>query len=89
VMEIINDKFMACEDCTPVLTNGDFSHIDYHYQYPEEREWRVEEIDEGIENAGGYIALGDREYDEEFSRDRCDCCGGQLAGRRTHFVVMA
>ena len=86
--ELINDRFMACGDCTPVLANGDYTHLDYYYSFVHECEAMIERINKGMENAGGYIMRGDDEHDDEFSRSRCDCCGTSLAGSRTHFVVL-
>lgn len=88
MVKIIDDQFMVCADCTPVLANGEYTHLDYYYPDPAECEDKIKAIDKGMDDAGGYIALGDREHDEEFSRDRCDCCGTRLAGSRTHFVVL-
>ena len=31
MVTIIDDQFMACADCTPVLANGDYTHLDYYY----------------------------------------------------------
>lgn len=86
--KVIDDEFMVCADCTPVLANGDYTHLDYYYSFVHECEAVIERINKGMDNAGGYIALGDREKDDEFSRSRCDCCGTHLAGARTHFVVL-
>ena len=86
--ELIDDRFMACANCAPVLANGDYTHLDYYYSDPDECEGVIKAIDEGMENAGGCIALGDREQDDEFSTEWCDCCGTSLAGSRTHFVVL-
>lgn len=86
--KVIDDRFMACGDCTPVLANGEYTHLDYYYPDPAECEAVIKAINDGMDNAGGYIALGDREQDDEFSRYRCDCCGTHLAGSRTHFVVL-
>ncbi len=85
MVKVIDDQFMVCADCTPVLANGDYTHLDYYYSDPAPV---IKAINEGINNAGGYIALGDRDQDHNFSRYSCDCCGTRLAGGRTHFVVL-
>ena len=87
--KVIEDHFMACDDCTPVLANGDYTHLDYHYSDPAECDAVIKAINEGMEAAKGDIALGDSERDDEFSRSRCDCCGTRLAGSRTHCVVLS
>lgn len=87
MVKIINDQFMVCADCTPVLANGDYSALDYYYD-PTECEDKIKRINDGMASAGGYIALGDRERDHDFSTEWCDCCGTHLAGSRTHFVVL-
>ncbi len=84
---IINDDFQACGDCTPVLANGDYTHLDYYYDEAE-AEAVMARINQGMDEAGGYIAYGDRDKDIDFSRRRCDCCGSTLHGQRTHFVVL-
>ena len=91
--ELINDRFMACADCAPVLANGDYTHLDYYYASNDQSgeiplEAMMKAIDEGMDNAGGYIMRGDQEQDDEFSTEWCDCCGTHLAGSRTHFVVL-
>ena len=93
MVTIIDDQFMACADCTPVLANGDYTHLDYYYVSNDQSgeislEDKIKAIDKGMDDAGGYIALGDREKDDEFSYQWCDCCGTHLAGSRTHFVVL-
>lgn len=87
-MKIIDDNYQVCDDCAPVLANGDYTHLDYHYDEAE-AETVVNKIDYGIETCGGFIALGDRDKDIDFSKGRCDCCGTTLHGHRTHFVVLA
>ena len=86
--KLINDRFMACGDCAPVLANGEYTHLDYYYSDPAECEAVIKAIDEGMDNAGGHIMRGDHEHDDEFSTEWCDCCGTHLAGSRTHFVVL-
>ena len=88
MVKIIDDQFMVCADCCGVLANGDYSALDYYYPDPAECEDKIKAIDQGMSRVEGYIALGDRERDHEFSRSRCDCCGTHLAGARTHFVVL-
>ena len=88
MVKIIDDQFMVCSDCCGVLANGDYSALDFWYPDPAECEDKIKAIDEGINGAGGYIALGDHERDHEFSIEWCDCCGTRLAGSRTHFVVL-
>jgi hypothetical protein len=84
---IINDDYQVCDDCTPVLANGDYTHLDYYYDEPVASAV-MERINQGMDEAGGYIALGDSDKDIDFTRRRCDCCGSTLHGRRTHFVVL-
>lgn len=87
---IVNGSFMVCGDCLPVIVNGDYSHLDYHYS-EEEAEEKMKEIDQGIAAAvegGRWISSGDTNEDVEFSRSPCHCCGDRLAGSRYHFVIM-
>ena len=61
--EVINDRFMACADCTPVLANGEYTHLEYYYVSDDQSgeislEDKIKAIDEGMDNAGGYITLG-------------------------------
>ena len=88
MVKVIDDRFMACADCAPVLANGDYTHLDYYYSDPDECEAVIERINEGMDNAGGNIMRGDQEQDDAHSSERCDCCGTSLAGSRTHFVVL-
>ena len=93
MVKVIDDQFMVCADCTPVLANGDYTHLDYYYVSNDQSgeislEDMIKRSNDGRASAGGYIALGDREQDDEFSRQWCDCCGTHLAGSRTHFVVL-
>ena len=87
-MKILDDNFMVCADCIQVIANGDYTSLDYYY--PEKRVVKmvIKRINEGIDNAGGYIALGDNENDEEFSSLNCDCCNSRLAGTRHHCIVL-
>lgn len=86
-MKVINDDYQVCDDCTPVLANADYTHLDYQYD-ESESETVMALIDYGMSVCGGYIALGDRDKDIDFSQARCDCCGTTLHGTRTHFVVL-
>lgn len=86
-MKVINDDYQVCDDCTPVLANGDYTHLDYYYDEPV-AEAIIERIHQAIEAAGDLIAVGDSDKDLDFSRRRCDCCGSELHGRRTHFYVV-
>lgn len=84
---IVNDNFMVCPDCIPVIANGDATHLDYHYK-AKDAEQRLDEIEKGIENCGGYIYVGNEDNNDEFSHHPCDCCGLRLAGYRHHCVVL-
>ena len=86
-MKIIDDHYMVCDDCTPVLANEDYTHIDYHYDEAE-AEAVIARIHQGRDAAGDLIAVGDSNKDLDFSKRRCDCCGSELHGRRTHFYVV-
>ena len=93
MVKVIDDRFMACADCTPVLDNGDYTHLDYYYVSEDQSgqislEDMIERIDECMNNAGGHIMRGDQEQYDAHSSERCDCCGTRLAGSRTHFVVL-
>ena len=83
---IINDDYQVCDDCTPVLANGDYTHLDWYDEAVASEV--MARINQGMDEAGGYIACGDRDKDIDFSRRRCDCCGSSLHGQRTHFVVL-
>ena len=89
-MKILDDNFMVCVDCILAIANGDYSGLDY--SLPEsEADRRMEEIEQGIDAAGGYdgyIVPGDAEKEEEFSSSDCDCCGSHLAGSRHHCVIL-
>ena len=86
---IVNDSYMVCGDCFPVVANGDYSHLDYYYTEEEAKE-RKKEIDQGISTAvkgNHWISSGMTELDREFSRSPCDCCGDVLAGSRHHCIL--
>jgi hypothetical protein len=87
-MKVINDDYMACDDCTPVIHNGDYTHLDYHYNEVEAQA-AMERINKGMAEAGGDMLQGpDKSKDLEFSTRRCDCCGSTLHGRREHFYIV-
>lgn len=87
MIKMINENFMVCDDCLPIIVNGDASGLDYSYT-EEEAEHRLQEIETGIAGAGGYICLGDETRDHEFSSRFCDCCNDGLAGYRHHCVIL-
>lgn len=89
-MKVIDDNFLVCTDCIMVIANGDYSELNYYYPDNDDADpdKRAEEIDAGIENAGGRIVPGNPEYDKEFSSRPCDCCGSHLAGHRHHCVII-
>jgi hypothetical protein len=84
---VLNDNFMVCTECLMVIANDDYSMLDYYYS-PEDAEKRAEEIREGMVSIVGYIVPGDNEFDEEFSKEPCECCGELLAGTRHHCIVL-
>jgi hypothetical protein len=86
-MKVINDNYQVCDDCTPVLANGDYTHLDYHYDEPVASEVMAR-INQGMSEAGGDIELGNPNKDLDFSKRNCDCCGAGQYGRRTHFYVV-
>lgn len=89
-IRILDDEFMVCGDCVQPIVYGDYSALDYHYNTLDS-EKRYREICEGIErnckNGFCSIEIGDNEKNVEFSKRSCDCCGSELHGHRTHFVI--
>ena len=92
MVTVINDEYQVCSDCLPVIANGDYTGLDYYYVSEDQSgeislEDKIEAIDAGLENAGGYVVAGDSI--DEFSRAPCDCCGTRLAGMRAMCVVLS
>jgi hypothetical protein len=85
--KILDDDFMVCADCIQAIANDDYSSLDYYYNEQEAAD-RMAAIKAGMEASGGYIATGNSDFDAEFSRRPCDCCGSSLAGSRHHCVVL-
>ena len=85
---IIDDDYHVCSDCYPVIVNGDYSHLDYYYKQKDVAN-RMEEINQGIANAGGHIYAGDSDKDDEFATRPCDCCGSKFHGARFHCVILS
>lgn len=85
---IIDEDYRVCADCYHVITNGDYTYLDYHYNEKDAAK-RVKEINKGIANAGGHICAGDSDKDDEFAKRPCDCCGSKLHGARYHCVVLS
>ena len=89
MMNILDDNFMVCVDCLPVIANGDYTHLDpSNHGSVEEAFARVREIDEGMALASGSIYVGDADRDEEFCTSSCECCGSGLAGSRHHCIIL-
>lgn len=84
MVKIIDDEYMVCVDCLMVIANGDYSGLALH---PAEDQ-RIEAINRGLDNAGGYVTVGDSEHDEEFSHRGCDNCNSGLAGSLHHCVIL-
>lgn len=87
-MKVLDDNYMVCDECIPVIANDDYSHLDFYYREDIARK-RAEEIRHAINHAGGYIAVGNSDKDEEFSTEDCDCCGNRCAGGRYHCVLLS
>ena len=85
--KVIDDSFMVCSDCLQAIANNDYTGLDYYYS-EKEADKRMQDIQKGVENAGGYICCGDSEKDNKFSRMPCECCGEKLHGNRHHCVVL-
>jgi len=83
-----NVDLVLCTDCTQAAVNDDYTGLDYHYSEPESTA-RMEAIQAGLRRLGPGLSLNDGEFeDEELSREKCDCCGTMLAGRRVHFTII-
>jgi hypothetical protein len=52
--EILRDLWL-CEDCTQGAANDDYSGLDYSYE-PDEADWRMKEIEKGLELLGPGLA---------------------------------
>ena len=91
---IIDDNYMVCSDCAPVIANGDYTHLDFYYSEDDESgdptaSEMVERIDAGMDAAKGTIIMSfDDDKNDGFSLDPCDCCGARGHGERTHCIVM-
>jgi hypothetical protein len=88
--KILDDNYMVCGDCLPVIANGDYSHLDYYYDvHGNELALDIRaRIEQGFRNAGGSIYVGDETQDEQFSHQPCDCCGTPKFGARYHCIVL-
>lgn len=84
---VIDDNFMVCSDCYPIIANSDYTGLDYHYDEKQAGK-RAREIDDCIAAVKGHIVAGDSAKYEEFSNSTCDCCGDYLAGSRYHCMVL-
>lgn len=71
-MKVIQRDLWLCEDCVPVAVNGEYSHLDYHYD-EEEAAQRVVEIDNGLRALPGLVP---DDGDDECECRSCGHCGG-------------
>ena len=74
----------VCDDCTPVIANGDYTSLDYWYAAVD-ADQRMAEID-ALTGDTGYLSIGDG-YDP-FSTRPCECCGLTLHGPRQEAVLV-
>lgn len=83
--EVYLPTHWVCDDCVQAIANDDYTGIDYLAVPGNEAEIaaRHAEVRAGIENFDLSGSLLDET--NEFSRGACDCCGTELAGRRTGY----
>ena len=94
-MRVLCDSVEVCCDCLPIIVNGDPSSLDYYYEEPEASD-RLKEIEKGMHNLqeehqGELVPNYDAETNEgidTFSRNRCECCGSKLAGKRFRMSII-
>ncbi|XKF16609.1 hypothetical protein LL947_05615 [Halomonas sp. BLK-85] len=89
-MNIIDDALMVCSDCLMIIANDDATGLDY-YLSDRDAAAREQEIRAAILELGSnerYIAVGNSQFDDEFSSSPCACCGVRLAGPRYHCVLV-
>lgn len=81
-----NLSVLVCTDCLEVVTNHDYTSLDYYYD-EDDANLRREEIDAGLSRLG-LITRGETSQDKELSTCPCECCGNQLHGDRHHCVTV-
>jgi ArsR family metal-binding transcriptional regulator len=80
--------YKACTDCTPIIANGDATHLDIHDE--ETADQRLKEIEESIqatqERDGVELSIGSTDNYEGFSSTACEICGDKHAGERIEVI---
>ncbi len=77
--------YKACNDCSPILANGDASHLDFFYTQKDADEMLVK-INDGIaavvERDGVTLSIGSPDNYEGSTVEPCSFCGTKLRGER-------
>lgn len=81
-------QYMVCTECSPVIVNGDASHLDMYSE--ETSNDMLQKIEAGIasvqERDDVILTIGDPDNYEGLATSPCEICGDKRHGERVEVI---